>query len=287
MPGAYDHRMTTAPLLPLNDGTDLPAIALGTYKLNGPDGVSAMTSAIRQGYRLLDTAFSYENEGAVGRAVRDSGVPRDELVLTSKVPGRHQEYEATVRTVHEGLYRAGLDRWDLYLVHWPNPGRGLFVECFQALVDLQKDGFIRTVGVSNFLPEHLEAVAEATGVMPAVNQIELHPYFPQADALEAHARLGVLTEAWSPIGRANACLAEPAVQAAAAAHGVTPVQVVLRWHTQRGVVPLPRSSNPGRQHENLDVFGFTLSDDEVAAITALGRPDGRLKGQDPAVYEEL
>lgn len=278
---------TTAPLLPLNDGFDLPAVGLGTYRLAGPEGARAMAGAIDHGYRLLDSAFSYENEGALGRAVRAAGVPRDALVLTSKVPGRHQEYEATVRTVHEGLFRAGLDRWDLYLVHWPNPGRGLYVECFRALVDLQKEGLVRTVGVSNFLPEHLERVAEATGVMPAVNQIEIHPHFPQTEALEAHARLGVVTEAWSPVGRAGACLDEPAVRDAAEAHGVTPAQVVLRWHTQRGIVPLPRSSDLGRQQENLDLYGFTLSDDELAAITALGRPDGRLRGQDPAVYEEL
>ena len=282
--------MTTTPAIPsytLNDGTALPAIALGTYNLNGAAGVDAMVSAIRAGYRHLDSAFNYENEGAVGEAVRRCGVPRDELILTSKLPGRRQRYEQAVRTIEESLYRAQLDHWDMYLVHWPNPKQGLYVEAFQALVDMQKKGAIRTVGVSNFLPEHLRAVAEQTGVIPAVNQIELHPCFPQAEQLEAHRVLGVQTESWSPLARKLSVVEDPVIVALAREVGRTPAQVVLRWHVQLGTIPLPKSATPERQISNLDVFDFELTHEQMARISALGRPDGRSSNQDPAVYEEF
>lgn len=271
----------------LNDGHTLPAIGLGTYALNGPAGVEALASGLRQGYRLLDSAVNYENEGAVGAALRRSGVPRAEVVVTSKLPGRHHRYDAAVRCVHESLYRMQLDHLDLYLIHWPMPRLDHYAEAWQALVDLQRDGLLRSIGVSNFLPEHLERIIAATGVTPAVNQVELHPYFPQAGLREVHARLGTRTESWSPIGRAGAMLAEPPVVAAARAHGRTPAQVVLRWQVQLGAVPLPKSADAARQRENLSVFDFALEEDEVAAISALGRPDGRLWGADPATNEEF
>jgi len=271
----------------LNDGTTIPRVALGTYRLNGLRGVDAMLSAVRAGYRMLDSAVNYDNEGAVGEAVRRSGVPRDEIVVTSKLPGRRHAYEEAVDTVHESLYRTRLDHIDLYLIHWPNPSVDRFVEAYGALVDLQRDGLIRSVGVSNFLPEHLTRVIEATGVTPAVNQIELHPYFPQAEAVALHERLGIRTEAWSPIGRAGAVLNEPVVRRIAEEHQVSPVQVILRWHLQRGVVPLPRSTNPHRQRENLDVFSFALEPDEIVRITALARVHGRLNDADPATHEEM
>ena len=275
------------PTYTLNDGLEVPVVALGTYKLSGASGVDAMVSAIRQGYRLLDSAFNYENEGALGQAVRTAGVPREELRLTSKLPGRRHEYAQAVNTVHESLYRAGLDYWDLYLIHWPNPAVGLYVEAFQALVDMREQGLIRSVGVSNFLPEHLRRLADEVGVVPAINQIELLPYFPQSEQLAVHEQMGVRTESWSPIGRGNAVAGEPIVAEVASAHGVTPVQAILRWHIQLGSIPLPKSSHPERQRENLDLFGFELSGAEMAAISGLGRPDGRTKGQDPAVYEEF
>lgn len=275
------------PSYTLNDGNVVPAIALGTYKLSGASGVDAIVSGIEQGYRLLDSAFNYENEGALGEAVRRAGVPREELRLTSKLPGRHHEYQQAIDTVHESLYRAGLDYWDIYLIHWPNPSVGKYVEAFQALVDLQKEGLIRSVGVSNFLPEHLHRIIDEVGVTPAINQIELLPYFPQTEQLAVHRELGIRTESWSPLGRGNAVASDPVVVEVAAAHGVTPVQAILRWHTQLGSIPLPKSSHAGRQRENLDIFGFELTPEEMASITALGRPDGRTKNQDPAVYEEF
>lgn len=243
--------------------------------------------AIEAGYRLIDSAFSYENEGAVGAAVRQSSVPREEVLVTSKLPGRYHAYDDAVRTVEESLFRTGLDHLDLYLVHWPNPGVGRYVEAYEALVACRERGLVRHVGVSNFLPDHLDTVIAATGVTPVVNQVELHPYFPQHDQRHADAERGVVTEAWSPIGRAGELLSDPVVTAVAAAHGVSPVQVVLRWHVQLGVVPIPKASSPERQRENLDVFSFELSTHEMNALTGLARVEGRTNDQDPAVYEEL
>jgi diketogulonate reductase-like aldo/keto reductase len=271
----------------LNDGHPLPALGFGTYPLGGPSGVDSVTMAIHQGYRLIDSAVNYENEGAVGEAVRTSGVPREEIVVTSKLPGRHHSYLEAVTCVHESLYRMHLDHLDLYLIHWPNPRLDQYVEAWQALVDLQRDGVLRSIGVSNFLPEHLSRIIAATGVTPAVNQVELHPYFPQEQQRQVHAQLGIRTESWSPLGQAGEVLNEPAVVEVARAHSRTPAQVVLRWHLQLDAVPVPKSAGAARQLENLSVFDFELDDAQLAAISALGRPGGRLFDADPATHEEL
>ena len=277
----------TIPTLSAQDGTTIPAIGFGTYRLNGEEGAETVARAIDAGYRLIDSAFSYENEGAVGAAVRPADVPRDDVIVTSKLPGRHHAHDDAVRTVEESLLRTGLDRIDLYLIHWPNPRVGLYVEAYEALVACRERGLVRHVGVSNFLPDHLDAVIAATGVTPVVNQVELHPYFPQADQRAADAQRRVVTQAWSPLGRAGELLRDPVVTAVARAHDVSPVQAVLRWHVQLGVVPLPKASSPERQRENLDVFSFELTTHEMNALTGLARPDGRTNDQDPAVYEEL
>ena len=271
----------------LNDGSTLPAIGFGTYPMKGEEGVTSIRSAIEVGYRLLDTAVNYQNETAVGDAIRRSGVPRELLQVTSKLPGRDHGYDDAIASVHGSLERLGLEYLDLHLIHWPNPSRDQYVDAWRALVDLREQGLVRSIGVSNFTERHLERVIEATGVTPAVNQIELHPYFPQAEMREVNRRLGIRTEAWSPLGKRQAPFAEPAVADAAQRHGVTPGQVILRWHVQLGTVPIPKSATPERQAQNLDVFGFELAEDEVAAITALGRPDGRLFGGDPDVHEEM
>jgi diketogulonate reductase-like aldo/keto reductase len=275
------------PSYELNDGTTLPAIGFGTYPLRGPSGVDSIVSALRAGYRLIDSAVNYENEGTVGEAVRRSGVPREEIVITSKLPGRHHGHEAATACIHESAHRLGVEQIDLYLIHWPNPITGRYVEAWQALVDAQRAGVLRSIGVSNFLPEHLDAIIAATGVTPAVNQVELHPYFPQVAQRAKNAELGIRTESWSPLGRGRDVFAEPAIAEIAGAHGRTPAQVVLRWQVQLGSVPLPKAASAERQAENLAVFDFELSADEVAAITALGRPDGRLFGADPASHEEM
>ncbi|MBI2243187.1 MAG: aldo/keto reductase [Nocardioides sp.] len=271
----------------LNDGSTLPAIGFGTYPMKGEEGVTAIRSAIEVGYRLLDTAVNYQNETAVGEAIRRSGVPRELLQVTSKLPGRDHGYDDAIASVHGSLERLGLEYLDLHLIHWPNPSRDQYVDAWRALVDLREQGLVRSIGVSNFTARHLERIIAATGVTPAVNQIELHPYFPQADMRAVDEGLGIRTEAWSPLGKRQAPFAEPAVADAAQRHGVTPGQVILRWHVQLGSIPIPKSATPERQRQNLDVFGFELSEDEVAAITALGRPDGRLFGGDPDVHEEM
>ena len=260
--------MSEIPAYTLNDGLDVPAIALGTYNLRGSSGVSSMVSGIEAGYRMLDSAFNYENEGALGAAVRRCGVPREDLRLVSKLPGRHQRYDEAVYTLEESLMRAGLDYWDMYLIHWPNPKRGLYVEAFQALLDARERGLIRSVGVCNFLPEHLDRVHAETGEYPSVNQIELHPYFPQASALAYHEQIGVRTESWSPLGRKWRIVEDPAIVALASEVGVSPSRLILRWHYQLGALPLPKSGNPERQRENLDIFSFSLSSEQMAAISA-------------------
>ncbi|WP_246119627.1 aldo/keto reductase [Aeromicrobium flavum] len=265
---------------------DLPAVGFGTYQLNGLVAVEAIGSALDAGYRLLDSAMNYENEGAVGAAVRRSGVPRDEVIVTSKLPGRHHAYAQAVTSVEESVLRTALDHLDLHLIHWPNPSHDLYVEAWQALIDARERGLVREIGVCNFLPEHLDRLERETGVVPAVNQIELHPYFPQVEALEDHRRRGIAVEAWSPLGRKSDLLVNPVVTEIAAQHDVTPAEAVLAWHAAIGTVPLPKSADPGRQRLNLAAVAIALDPAEVDRLTALGRPDGRLFGGDPAVWIE-
>ena len=275
------------PQLTLNDGLRLPAIGFGTYKLNGTDGVNAIKKAVEIGYRLLDSAFNYENEGAVGEAVKQCGLPREQLLVTSKLPGRHHRYAEALTTVEESLYRAGLDYYDLYLIHWPNPKENLYVEAWQAMIEAKKRGYVRSIGVCNFLPHHLERLIRETGVTPSINQVELHPYFSQTEQLAWDSAHGIVTESWSPLGRGSRVLTEPVIRAIAEKHGKSTSQVILRWHTQLGALPIPKAVSPAHQQENIDLFGFSLTEDEMKQIGSLTRPDGRTKDQDPDVYEEF
>ncbi|MGN6126664.1 MAG: aldo/keto reductase [Humibacter sp.] len=278
--------MTDIPQLTLKDDTRIPAIGFGTYPLRGNEGERAIVGAIDAGYRLIDTAVNYRNEDAVGRALRASGVDRSELIVQTKVPGRHHGYDETLASFEESRRALGVDVIDVYLIHWPNPSVDRYVDAYRAMIDLRDRGLVRTIGVSNFTEEFLTRLQRETGELPAVNQVELHPYFPQEALRAFHKEHGIVTEAWSPLGKHSPVRSEPAIRDAAAAHGVTAAQVVLRWHVQLDSVPLPKSSTPERQRENLDIFGFELTDDEVAAITALGREDGRLFGGDPNHHEE-
>ncbi|MGM1030159.1 MAG: aldo/keto reductase [Actinomycetota bacterium] len=278
------------PTTTAHGGLTLPVLGFGTYGLKGRDGTAAIARAVAAGYRLLDSAFNYENEGSVGAAARASAehdVERDDLIVTSKLPGRHHERDAASPTIEESVARTGLERIDLYLIHWPNPQVGRFVEAWGALIEAKERGLVGAIGVCNFLPEHLERLRAETGVLPEVNQVELHPYFPQEEQLAYDREHGIITQAWSPLGRGNDLLERPEITEIAAAHDATPAQVVLAWAIARGAVPLPKAASEARQRENLGAIDLALSDGEIDAITALGRPDGRLSDQDPAVYEEL
>lgn len=264
-----------------SESLTLPSLGFGTYKLRGEEGRAAVTSALELGYRLIDSAYNYENEGTVAR---------EDVIYTSKLPGRYQHREDALATVEESVLRSGIGPVDLYLIHWPNPGQGLYVEAWRALIEARDRGLVSHIGVCNFLPEHLETLERETGELPEVNQIELHPAFPQTDAvggtLPFNTDHGIITESWSPLGRGAALESAP-VLAAASAHDATPGQVVLAWHRALGAVAIPKASSRERQRENLESLQLELSAEEVAAITALGRPDGRLKGQDPAECEEF
>lgn len=281
--------MTVPPVVPLftaHNGFQLPAIGLGTYALDGDAGAEAVAGAIGAGYRLIDSAFNYENEGSVGRGVADAVVERAEIIVTTKLPGRHHASAKARTSIEESRSRLGLDVTDLHLIHWPNPSQDEYVQAWAALVDAQQRGIVRQIGVSNFLPEHLERIERETGVRPVVNQIEVHPYFPQHEQLAYHREHGILTEAWSPLGRARELLDEPVIREVAEAHGITTAQTVLAWHVARGTVSIPKASSPAHQTSNLAAAEIVLQDAEVDAITALGRPDGRLFDADPATHEE-
>jgi len=278
--------MTTVPTFTAHNGFALPALGLGTYRLNGEAGAAAIAGAIDAGYRLVDSAFNYENEGSVGRGVAQAETDRADVIVTTKLPGRHHPSEKARWSIEERRFRLGLDATDLHLIHWPNPSQDEYVQAWAALVEAQERGVVRQIGVSNFLPEHLERIERETGVRPVVNQIEVHPYFPQEEALAYHREQGILTEAWSPLGRARELLDEPVITEVAAAHGITPAQTVLAWHVARETVSIPKASSLEHQKANLAAATITLDAAEVEAITALGRPDGRLFGADPATHEE-
>jgi len=276
--------MSTAPVHALNDGTRLPGIGLGTYPMDDAEAERAVAEAIGLGYRLVDTAVNYGNETGTGRGVRGSGVPREEIVVTTKLPGRHHGYDETLASFEESRERLGLEYVDLYLIHWPLPRVDKYVESWKAMVKLREEGAVRSIGVSNFTAAQIDRLERETGVLPSVNQIEMHPLFPQEELRAYHAKKGVLTESWSPLGRGSDLLEDPAVKSVAEEHGVTPGQAVLRWHTQLGAVPIPKSGNPRRQRENLDLFGFTLTAVELAVI-ADHAP--RRLGGDPDDHEEF
>ncbi|MGG5315334.1 aldo/keto reductase [Enterococcus sp. AZ072] len=271
----------------LRDGLVVPKVGFGTYKLNGLEGVNTMVQALSNGYRLLDSAFNYENEGAVGEAIRRSEVPRSEILVASKLPGRHHAYDEAITTIQESLLRAGLDYYDLYLIHWPNPKEDRYVEAWQALIAAQRFGLVRSIGVSNFLPEHLERLEVETGVLPVINQVELHPHFNQESQREYNAQRGILTQDWSPLGRASEILNNPVLSEIANKYDRNVGQVILRWEIQLDTLPIPKAPSTMRQLANLDIFDFELTPEEMAMINGLSKPDGRLKNQDPAEYQEF
>ncbi|KUN60824.1 aldo/keto reductase [Streptomyces canus] len=276
--------MISIPTHTLNDGTKIPALGLGTWPMDDAEAERAVATALESGYRLLDTATNYRNETGVGRGVAAGGVPRGEILVTTKLPGRHHGHEETLASFEESRTRLGLEYVDLYLIHWPLPRVDKYVDSWKAMIKLREDGLVRSIGVSNFTAAHIERLEKETGVLPSVNQIELHPLFPQDELRAFHADKGIVTESWSPLGRGSDLLDDPAVAGVAEAHGVTPGQVILRWHVQLGALPIPKSGDPERQRTNLAVSGFELSEAQMAAIA--DRAHRRLGG-DPEVHEEF
>jgi 2,5-diketo-D-gluconate reductase A len=269
----------------LNSGYEIPLLGLGTYPLNGPEGVAAMTHALSLGYRLLDTAAKYENERAVGEAIKRSGVPREELFVTTKLRGADHGRYKTRAAVSASLERLGLDYLDLYLIHWPLPRLWRFVESYETMLELAREGLIRSVGVSNFKPAHIAVVIDATSVTPAVNQIELSPALPRWELVAYLDDLGIVPQAWGPLGLDHHVTESVIVGDVADAHGVTPAQVVLRWEVQQGIVAIPKSGHAERQRANLDVFGFTLTEDEMDSLRELALSEEEAADSD--VHEEF
>jgi 2,5-diketo-D-gluconate reductase A len=261
--------------------TFIPAVGLGVFQVPPADTEQAVSAALRAGYRHIDTAAAYRNERETGRALANSGVPRDQLYVVTKLGNADQGYDSTLAAFDASLGRLGLDYLDLYLIHWPTPARNKFVDTFKAFAHLRDQGLIRSIGVSNFEPEHLTVLVDATGIVPTVNQIELHPRFPQEELREVHAQRGIATEAWAPLGQ-GALLTHPTVTAVAEEKGRTPAQVLIRWHIQLGNIVIPKSVNPSRIASNFDVFDFELGPAHMASISSLD--DGTRLGPDPRTF---
>ena len=267
------------PTIELNNGVTIPQLGFGVFLVPPGETEASVTTALEAGYRHIDTARIYDNEGEVGAAIARSGIARDELFVTTKVWNADQGRDATLRAFDASLSRLGLDHVDLYLIHWPVPSADRYVQTWEALEEIAADGRARAIGVSNFQPAHLDRLVQETGTVPAVNQVELHPHLAQPGLRAFHAEHGIVTEAWSPLARGGAVLADETVAKIAAGHGRTPAQVILRWHLQLGNVVIPKSVTPSRIAENIAVFDFTLTDDEVHAVSALDR--GERIGPDP------
>ncbi|MEU6391001.1 aldo/keto reductase [Streptomyces sp. NPDC046939] len=270
--------MSTLPTVTLNNGVTMPQLGFGVFQVPDDETTAAVATALEAGYRSIDTAAIYGNERGVGRALAESGIAREELFVTTKLWNADQGYDTTLAAFDASLDKLGLDHVDLYLIHWPTPARDLYADTWRALEKLYADGRARAIGVSNFQPAHLERLLAEGSVVPAVNQIELHPGLQQRELRDFHARHGIVTEAWSPLAQ-GAVLKDEAVTAIAARHGKSPAQVVLRWHLQIGNVVIPKSVTETRIRENLDVFDFELSADELAALAATDR--GLRTGPDP------
>lgn len=270
--------MTGVPNIALNNGATVPQLGFGVFLVPPGETERSVTAALQTGYRHIDTASAYRNEGEVGAAVAASDVPRDELFITTKLGNPDQGYDEALRAFDASIERLGLDHVDLYLIHWPMAGRDRYVDSWKALLKIAEDGRARTVGVSNFQIPHLQRLIDETGVVPAINQVELHPNLTQAPLRAFHTEHGIATEAWSPLAR-GALLQDPAIGKIAAKHGRTAAQVILRWHVQIGNVVIPKSATPSRIAENFDLFDFVLDAEDVAGIEALNT-DTRI-GPDP------
>jgi len=274
--------MPDVPNLTFNNGVEIPQLGFGVFQVPPDEVIDPVLAALEAGYRLIDTAAMYGNEEGVGKAIEQSGVPRDELFITTKLNNPDHGYDAALKAFDASVGKLGIDVLDLYLIHWPLPKRNDYVETWKAFEKLYADGRVRSIGVSNFQTNHLNRLFAETDVKPVINQIELHPGFPQLELRAFHADNEMLTEAWSPIGQGYGLLDDPTIRAIAERVDRSPAQVVLRWHIQHGNVVIPKSVTPARIKENIDVFDFELSDEDMAALTDLSGP-GRL-GPDPDTF---
>jgi 2,5-diketo-D-gluconate reductase A len=268
--------MNDTPAIPLNDGNTIPQLGFGVWRLEEEKAPEVITAAIDAGYRHIDTAQGYDNEAGVGRAIQQASVGRDQLFITSKLRNGHQGYDNALRSLDESLGRLQLDYLDLFLIHWPAPEHDRYVETWKALVEARQNGKVRSIGVSNFLPEHLDRIIDATGVVPVVNQVELHPAYQQRDIREYHRDKDIQIECYSPLGgQGSELLDNPLLQEIADKHGKSTAQVIIRWHLQQNLIVLPKSSKPERARDNFDVWDFVLSAEEVRRIDGMDRPDGK------------
>lgn len=271
--------MTAQPSITLNDGRAIPQLGLGVWQASNEQAATAVLAALQAGYRHVDTAAIYDNETGVGEGIASSGVKREEIFVTTKLWNDAQGGDSALKAFDQSLKRLKLDYVDLYLIHWPAPRKDRYVESWKTLVKLQKDGRAKSIGVSNFTSEHLDRIIAETGVTPVLNQIELHPRFQQTALRDAHAKRGIATESWSPLGQGK-LLTDPVIGAIAAKHKRTPAQVIIRWHLDSGLIVIPKSVTPSRIQENADVFGFRLDADDMAKIAGLDAANGRI-GPDP------
>lgn len=260
---------SSVPVLDLNDGNKAPQLGFGVFQIPDGETADAVASALAAGYRSLDTAAIYKNEAGVRQGIERSGVARGDIFLTTKLWNAEQGFDSTLKAFDSSLNKLGTDYVDMYLIHWPTPKRDLYVDTWKAFIRLRDEGRIRSIGVSNFQPAHLERLVKETGVVPVVNQIELHPDFAQRDVVAANTKLKIITESWSPLGQGGDLLKNDALVTIGKKHGKTPAQVVIRWHVQLGHMVIPKSVTPERIKANIDVFDFELSADEMKAIDGL------------------
>lgn len=272
--------MSTVPTVTLNDGRTIPQLGFGVFRVDPDEAERVVSDALEVGYRHIDTAAVYGNEAGVGRAIAASGIPRDEIFVTTKLWNSDQGTQSAFDAIDLSLEKLGLDRVDLYLIHWPRPDLDRYVETWRAMERMRADGRATSIGVSNFTPAHLDRLMAETDVVPAVDQVELHPTFAQRELRRYAAEKGIAIEAWGPLGQGKYdLLGMPAVASAAAALGVTPAQVVLRWHIQHGFIVFPKTTSADRMRENFDLFGFELGAEQMAALDALDA--GNRVGADP------
>jgi 2,5-diketo-D-gluconate reductase A len=272
---------TNIPTVTLSDGEVIPQLGFGVFQVPPKDTAAVATQALLAGYRHIDTAAAYRNEAGVGQAIHAAGLQRDDVYITTKCFNDDHGHDQAKRALKASLDQLEMEYVDLYLIHWPVPSKDMYVETWKAFIELQQEGLVRSIGVSNFQPAHLERIIQETGVTPTVNQIELHPYLQQTGLRHEHSELGIATEAWSPLAQGKV-LDDPAITEIAEAHGKTPGQVVIRWHIQLGNIVIPKSVTPERIVENFDVVDFWLTEDEMAAINALDA--GERTGPDPDTF---